>query len=296
MNKLSYAQTWTQVQDQIKENTQHIEIIDEKISDIKNNYRLLYDGAKNQNDQLGNQISFANYLLGAFSFIFIIMGFFLAVYINQQYEKVKKLKDIVEATKKEIDDNSTDLYEKLKREETLSLLIRLREVPEDITNICFLLLSRDLIRTDYLYLKPPYLKIKAGLPLNEEAKDDYLILLMQHFPYESLRDLDLKDDIIESINPQNLYNMFLRDIKNFFDQVLKYLKEFGMDDEKNKKIIKNLFYNYSKSKFQANAELQKYIKELLSKYDMKTTSTSSILKEQYSEDTIYTTWVDSLFT
>ncbi len=118
---------------------------------------------------------------------------------------------------------------------------------------------------------------------------------MQHFPYESLKDQDLGDEIVLNINAQNLYGMFPRDVRKFFDQILKYVKEFGVDDEKNKTIIKNLFYHYSKSKFQTNSELQNYIKEILSKNSMKTTLIAFVLKEHAPADTVYTTWIDLIF-
>ena len=53
---------WSKVslQDQVDENTQQIQVIESKIVDLKDNYKLLYDGAKNQNDQISDQISFLN--------------------------------------------------------------------------------------------------------------------------------------------------------------------------------------------------------------------------------------------
>lgn len=296
VGKLSYAQTWTETQDRIKENAQRIEIIDETISDLKSDYRLLYDGAKNQNDQLSNQISFANCLLGSLSVFLTILGFSLAWYINNQFGKIEKMKNIIEDTKKAIYEHSTDLYKKLKREETLSLLMRLDEVPEDIGNIIGLLLSRELERADFLYLKTPYLKIKNILPLDQIAINNYMTLLMQHFPYESLEDLDIKRDFINNIDISELNMMFSRDIKNFFDQTLKYLKNFDVSSKENKNIIKKLFYNYSHSKFIKNTEIQDYIKKKLTEYNMKTPQIVSILKEQAPTETTYTAWIDLIFT
>lgn len=295
VDKTSCGQTWTQAQNKIIENTQQIENINGRIIDLKDSYRLLYDGAKNQNDQLSNQISFASYLLGGISLIITFGGIFLAWYINRQYEKIREMKDVVEATKKVIDSHATDLYIKLKREETLSLLERLRDVPEDITNICQLLLSRDLLNTDFSCLKEAYLKIKKVIPIDGEVKGNYVTLFMQHFAYESLKDQDLRDEIISNINAQNLHNMFARDIKNFFDQSLKYLSEFGIDNDQSTRIIKNLFFNYSKSKFQTNIEMQNYIKERLSECKLKTDKVASIAKEQAMTDSVYVTWVDSIF-
>lgn len=291
VSKSSSAQTWVQIQDQVKENTQQINNVEDKMVNLNDNYKLLYDGAKNQNDQLGNQISFASYLLGGASFIFTILGIFLAWYINRQYEKIKEMKDTVEGTKKYIDEHSKELYRRIKRDETVELLNRLKEVPEDISNICPLLLSRDLLEEDYLYLKESYLKIKDD-SFSGQAVGDYIVLLTQHFPYQSLKDTDLRINIIPFINTNLLHNMFNRDIKNFFDQVLKYLKEFGINDEQNKTIIKNLFYNYSKSRFQANIEIQDYIKGRVLKYQLNTTDISTIAKEQAPTDTVYINWLD----
>jgi len=281
--KTTYAQTWVQTQDQIKENTQQIKNLEEKMVDLKDNYRILYDGAKNQNDQLGNLISYSGYLLA-------ILGLILAWYINRQYEKIKEMKDIVESTKKYIDGHSKELYIKIKRDETIELLNGLQEVPEDISNICNLLLYRDLLEDDFKYLKDPYLKIKDDVS-QRNAKYQYAILLAQHFPYQSLKDADLKTEIISWINHPLLNGMFVRDVKNFFDKVFQYLGEFGISDEQNKTLIKNLFYYYSKSIFITNIELQNYINKVVreSKLDI-----FSIAKEQAPTDTVYTDWVDSI--
>jgi hypothetical protein len=294
-NKISNAQTWVQTLDQVKNNTQQITNIENKIIDLKDNYRLLYDGAKNQNDQLGDHISFAGYSLGIFSFILTILGIFLALYINRQYDKVKEMKDIVEITKKAIDGHSTDLYKKLKREETLSLLMRLEEVPEDITNICPLLLSRDLLTEDFSRIRVSYLKTKDD-SFDRSVTDQYIILLTQHFPYESLKDIDIKIDIVSYINNSLLQNMFSRDIKNLFVQVFKYLKESGISDEQNKIIIKKLLYHYSKSRFQPNMELHSFIKEVIIKSKLNLTDISDIAKEQAPTDQIYIDWLNLIFT
>lgn len=294
VSKISNAQTWVQMQDQVKENTQQINNVEDKMVNLNDNYKLLYDGAKNQNDQLGNQISFASYLLGGVSFIFTVLGIFLAWYINRQYEKIKEMKDTVESTKKYIDEHNKELYRRVKRDETIELLNRLKEVPEDITNICPLLLSRNLLEEDYQSLRESYLKIKNDL-LNRQAVDDYIVLLTQHFVYQSLKDAELRTEIITLINPVLIYNMFDRDIRNFFNEVFKFIKEFGINDEQNKTMIKNLFYHYSRSKFQTNIELQNYIKEIILKYNINTIDISNIAKEQAPADTVYINWLDSIF-
>lgn len=294
-NNIVQAQTFIQIQSQVKENTQQISRMEAAIGDLKDNYRLLYDGAKNQNDQLGNQISWSNYLLSLLSLIVTVGGLFLAWYINRQYEKIKQMKEIVDKTKKAIDGHTSDLYKKLKREETVSLLQRLMIVPEDISNVCHLLLSRDLRSDDFVYLKGLYLKTKNSPLPNSRGLSDYMTLLIQHFPYESLIDEDLKGEVAKNITLSILNHMFIKDIKNFFDNVLRYLKEFRIDSEINKDIIGNLFYQYSKSVFKQDVDLKTYIKELLIKNGLKTAITVTILKQKASSDLEYIAFLDSIF-
>lgn len=291
----SFAQTWEQVKDRVKENTYQIESISEKVSDIKDNYHLLYEGSKNQNDQLSNQISFAGYLLGIFSLLLTGLGIYLAWHVNSQFEKIKEMKAIVEETKKAIEGNSTNLYKKLKKEETISYLMRLDEVPEDISNIISILLSRDMVDIDYLYIKKPYLKFKKIIPLSLNGLGEYQLLLIQHFLYQSLGDTDLKNDIMNNLNNGNLNHMFAGDIKNLFDQSLKYLTESSLVSVDNKDFVKNLFYKYFESKFSQNSDLRSDIISILEKYGMKTEYVYSILKEKKTENIKYAEWLELYF-
>lgn len=286
VNAQTWIETWNETQNQIKENTQQIENIESKMIDLKNNYRLLYDGAKNQNDQLSNQISYSGYIL-------TVLGLLLAWYINRQYEKIKEMKEIVEKTKEYIDENDKELYEKIKRDETVGLLNRLKEVPEDVSNICSLLLSRDLLEEDYECLKKAYLKAKEGDSI-KNVTDQYIVLLMQHFPYLSLKDSDLRAEMITYINVSLLNNMFERDVSNLFGEIFKYLKEFGVTDEENKTIIKNLFKGYFDSRFKENERLQTFIKRIILRSGVNILIISSIAKEQNLENAIYTDWVNMI--
>ena len=97
------------------------------------------------------------------------------------------------------------------------------------------------------------LKVK-GKKTEIQAQGDYITLLTQHFIYESLKDIELRSEIITLINPILIHGMFDRDIRNFFNEVFKYLQEFGIVDQQNKTIIKNLFYFYSAQKYFGGAE------------------------------------------
>lgn len=273
------------VQAQSVENAQRIENIEARMIDLKENYRLLYDGAKNQNDQLSNQISF-------FSYVFTILGIFLAVYVSIQYEKIKKMKEIVEDTRRYIDEHNRQLFVQIKRDETVELLNRLIDVPEDISNISPLLFSRDLLEEDYIYLKAAYYNIG-----NHDLRTDkglYITLFMQHFPYQCLKDIDLKTEMISNINVCELDNMFNRDIENLFDEVFKYLKEFGINDNQNRTIIKNLFYSLSLSNFKNNTEVRLFIIDTVLKYKFKGIEIMNIAKEQVSGNGPYEEWLKSI--
>lgn len=285
--QVSFAQTtFVEVREQTKGNSIQIENIKDKILDLKDNYHLLYDGAKNQNDQLSNMLSYSGILLA-------IMGLIFASYINTQYEKIKEMKETVEDTKKYIEGHGEQLYLKIKRDETRGLLERLEMVPEDVLNVSILLLARELLDEDYIKLRNSFLKV-AKNPSQRLAKGAYIILFMQHFPYQSLKDADVKSEIISNINISSLNNMFDRDIRNFFEQTFRYLKEFGIGGEESKTIVKNLLYNYSKSSFQTNVELRDYIKKTALEHSLNISELSVIAKEQAPADTIYLAWINTL--
>lgn len=286
LNTSNAQVTFVEVRNQTVDNTLHIKNIEEKLLDLKDNYKLLYDGAKNENDQLGNLISYSGFILS-------ILGIFLAWYINRQHEKIKEMREIIEKTKDYIDKHNLELYKQIKRDETLDLLTRLNEVPEDITNICPLLLSRDLNSADYQKLKNPYLKIKS-VAAYTQARYDYLILLMQHFPYESLMDNELSQDIISNINVTSINSMFERDIKGFLVGVFKYLKECRIDNNSSKLLIENLLYFYSKSRHLINVSLSSFLKKEITESGFSFLNIITIAKNKAPNDSLYSNWLDSL--
>jgi hypothetical protein len=289
MGSFAYAQTsFVEVRDQVKTNTREISIISEKFLDLKENYKLLYDGAKNLNDQLSNQISFAQYLLGALSFLLTLCGVVLALYINSLYEKIKTMKDFVEDAKGNID----KLYERLRREETIALLTRLREVPEDIGNLASLLLSRDLLDEDFPALKEAYLKYKKDTSIGAHV-ESYFILFFQHFSYQVFKDLELKADAVSHLNQSTVRSMFKRDMENLIDGVFKFIKEFGFEDELHKTVIKNFFYHYSRSKFQSDIKLKAHIRSVITASGVNSASIIEIAQVQAPNDTVFIAWLNS---
>lgn len=294
----TYAQTWTQLTNQVNDNESKvknieniIEDIRSRIDDTKENYKLLYDGAKDQNNQLSFQISFLSCLMAAFSIFLTVIGSFFAWYINHQYKKIKEIKNDVAETQEYINQNNKKLYEEIKRDETISLIERLKDVPEDVANIAQLLFFKELKEEDFINLKDAYLKY---LEIETEEKETYLSLLLQHFPYLSLKDNGLRKDIISNIDYTMFDAMFQRDIKHFFDDSFKYLEEFEINSDDSQNIIKKSFYQYYKSKFKMNIELNDYIKDLIKKYKLTSDKIYDIAKTAASSETAYIAWLNPI--
>jgi hypothetical protein len=283
-------------QAQIKENSTKIlnlekdlNLVDERISDLKENNNSLYNGIKDQNQILGNQISFTNYILGGFSLLVTIGGILLGVYIQKQYKKIKTTNSIIQKTKDFIDGHSTDLYEKLKKEEMLSLCKRLEEVPEDIANIGQFLLAKDLPEECFCFIKNAYQKAESM----KEAPVDlsfYMIIILQNFTYISLNDEYLSSKIIESINRSYINGMFDRDIEKLFKDILRYTKECGLEDENVKNIIKNLMNGL----YQSRHEKKKTdLLNLIQGANINSQIFYKIASENRSSDTTYLEWMNN---
>ena len=76
--------------------------------------------------------------------------------VNAQQQEVKKIQEDTEDKLEElqnlhsdIQNNMSAIYEKLKREETTAWLKRLENIPEDITNVGDILLTRQLSKSDF---------------------------------------------------------------------------------------------------------------------------------------------------
>lgn len=83
--------------------------------------------------------------------------------VNAQQQEVKKMQEDTETKLQElqtlhsdIQNNMSAIYEKMKREETTAWLNRLENIPEDITNVGDILLTRQLIKSDFQIMLNAY--------------------------------------------------------------------------------------------------------------------------------------------
>lgn len=251
-----------------------------EISELKRKLEV----EENLNNQIINgtsfQLNFATYTLGILAIVITITAIFLGVYVTRIERKIINLKEesiaLLNETEKNkkkvvsinnlIQNNVKKLYSNIKREETKSLLNRLTEVPEDISNISSLLLSRELEYEDFIILKKAFLELNKlssdyskDLSLYSE-KSSYLQLFFQHFLFLSLKDDNLHDEINEFYY-DGFESSFINDAKKSTDEFIRYIMEF---DITNKEVEINKFmYAISLSHFKNSEFIYKLIFESL---------------------------------
>lgn len=191
-----------------------------------------------------NSMGAVNTLLAVFSLIITVGGIFLGWFINRKEKniqsllkqvetkkgEVEKLEEKTSKTKKEVvelsDNINNDiegLYAKLRREETITCLKRLVYEPDDISNILPLLLSRELIDSDFKFLLTAYRNLENksdngivfdGLFAQRlSSKGQYLLLFYQHFCGQALCHELVSADIVNFF-PHLLRCAFKKDVIN----------------------------------------------------------------------------------
>lgn len=143
--------------------------------------------------------------------------------VEKLEEKTSKTKDDIVELNNNINSGIEGLYEKLRREETITYLKRLVYEPNDIGNILPLLLSRELIDSDFKYALAAYrnlenkndngLKVEGLLVQRLSNKGQYLLLFYQHFCGQALCHELVAADIV-AFFPYLLQCAFKNDVIN----------------------------------------------------------------------------------
>lgn len=182
------------------------------------------------NDSIANQLSSASTLLEIIAIVIAVVGGIVGFYIDRKKRQVEELAKTVDEKKKlvdsiavttkklneQINNNVSGLYKKLRKEETNALLDRLVLEPYDICNILPLLLARDLDDDGFAIIKESYLKLDDlsldGIPGTlYDYKGNYLLLLFQHYCYQSMQDDLVRPAMIERFDLA-MTQAFKRDI------------------------------------------------------------------------------------
>ncbi|OEY71713.1 hypothetical protein [Salegentibacter salarius] len=223
---------------------------------------------------ISNQISAASWNLTIFGILFGVAALFIGVYVTYIERKIIDLKDKNETllektlkTKEEvvaindnINNNLNKIFLKIRREETIHILKRLTKIPEDIGNFTQQLLSRELERDDFNYLKEAYKNLgpkpqpdeDSWIKLDLSHHGSYQLVFFQHF-----LDLALKDEIIgphmadkyESAIKSSFKNDMIKSTEDFS----RALVDLGLENRKND--INKYFEGLSKSDFKNNSDI-----------------------------------------
>lgn len=173
------------------------------------------------NSTIANELSAVNIMLVAFTVVFALVGIFLGLYITwmkniiskindgiaEKEQKIISLANTVEETDKKIQSNIRGLYAQLRKEETMTLLYRLEEEPEDISNLVRLLLARPLDDDGFPILKRAFEKLMAihsevgkDVFVDSSRETQYVLLFFQHYLFQSILDDKLRPEIVKDLN------------------------------------------------------------------------------------------------
>ena len=162
----------------------------------------------------------------------------------------------VRALDENIKNNMRQLYNNLKREETIALVDRLNKVPEDVINIGPVLASRELSQEFFPKIKKTFQALSED-PTELNVKPVYLLLLFQHFGHLAIFDEDLQDELEASyIDLMRL--CFKNDILRTSEEFIKVTAKEGGCLKFDRK-IKKYFIALEHTLFARNLEIHKHI-------------------------------------
>lgn len=194
-------------------------------------------------NSISTQISVSSYVLTIMGIVFAVVAIGVGAYVTYVERKIIKIgeenKDLLaknQKIKQDVQDLNNliqsdiyGLFEKIKRQETVDLLNRLDKVPKDISNICSLLLSRELLQNDFEKLKKAYMNLDDD---DDDYKSSYKLLFFQHFLTETLKDEKLRKDILQFI-PSGINSAFENDIVKSTHDFIVAVIDGGLNNFKN---------------------------------------------------------------
>lgn len=232
----------------------------------------LQTSLSNYNSYMCNEIALSDRYWGIVSAVLAILAIILGIYITYKYNKTMKLLQTIEKKEKTIKDlkknvedlnnkvnkDLTGLYDSLRQEETHSLIKRLTEVPEDVSNIINLLLSRQIDKNDFINLKKACEKLDPNLT---SYKKDYTLLFFQHFSDESIKNPELRKEFIENFD-YLIGCGFKNDIIKSTDDMVNALS--NMPDEIKMEVVTAYYNSLKVSKYKDMSEVFEKLKSIMS--------------------------------
>lgn len=223
-------------------------------------------------DGVSTEIGAASYFLGIVGAVVGVVGVFLTFLVTSIHRRVRRMTEDSEQlqlsnieTRNEIlrlsetiTKDPKRLYALLKKEESDHLIERLLEVPDDIGNLIYPLLSRNLDGSYFPKIKDAFLRA------DNHSKSHYHSLFFQHFAQLSILDLDLKpiyfDNLLDLIN-LSFTNDIIKSSRDYFTA-------FTTNSLKNAQVEINTFARaISESKFSTLGEVYVNIFNQFSRVD-----------------------------
>ncbi len=273
-----------------------IENLGEEVDSLQYSLQMLQDKTdllmsivEVSNGSVSKQLAAAGYLLALIALLITIASIFLGLYIRRKKieietigktveEEKSSVKSMVKATKeldKQINGNLTALYNKLRVEETNSLLERLVLEPRDISNLLPLLFARDMDECSFPTLRKAYLNLIDAKESDNNEVDSYhnsidtyvqsyMMSFFQHFCYQAVEDDIIRPEFISHFG-LSCNQSFKRDIIkstidfckalsdnnatfNKEDALVAYLKALNSSKHKDYEELKNILEQNISSK------------------------------------------------
>lgn len=262
----------------IKQNQNKIEKLNQNFEKLQEKYDYQVKINEQTLNSISNQIGATSFNLSIFAFLFGILAIGLGIYVTWVERKIIKIKEENESllkqtvqTKNEVvainDLIQKDIYGlfiKIKREETEHILKRLTNVPKDICNVSNDLLSRELIESDFDILKKAYLKLDSQENNQFDYKQEYKIILFQHFLDLVVKDNEIGPELIDSY-PISIKCAFENDIIKSTEDFMKAIIDLGF--QKKEKEINSFFKGISLSQHHNYNKVYEIIFNSLNKRD-----------------------------
>jgi hypothetical protein len=263
----------TEAQKRISQLENQIGSLQQKIKELNQDNDCQKQLIQTSNSGVSTQLTAATWTVGIIAVFITVILFVLGGYVSY---KVKKSSDTLKENeellgkqhiiKKEIDELNTlikenldGLYLRIKNEETKHLILRLKNVPEDIANLSEALLSRELVKEYYSPIKESYLLLKNT---HQTITDSigYMTLFFQHFAGLALFDPDINKTLEEEYT-RLIPSSFKNDILKTTGDIITACVDNGLSSQKDK--LNSYLKAIVTSKYSELEELYKTIFEKL---------------------------------
>ena len=155
----SIAAKVTTIEQRISAEEQEMACLEKEVAFCEKEISAVNEHVDRVNEAVANQIAASSHTIQVWGIVIAILAFGFGFYINRMWKQIEEAMasaKMLQQLHADIQNNLQTIYTKLRREETISLLKRLVEVPEDITNVSKILLARTLEKEDFTMLLDAY--------------------------------------------------------------------------------------------------------------------------------------------